>query len=310
MTELVRIDSRQNYGISEFLSNFTSPQTRKAYSKDLESFFGFLSFQNFIPNKPSDICTFHFIAYRDFLLEHNKSPASINRSFSTLRSLWTWFLKKGIVSSHPINSVKLPRSVTKTPTEALTDEEARLMIDSPDLNTFHGKVHRIALVFLFYTGIRRSELVNIKLKDIKKVGDYLVLTINGKGGKSRSVPLVEEVAKELANYIAEYKSSTGSKLSSNDYILQSYSDLKNMKPYNPNTLYKFFKRYSKKNNIEKNISPHSSRATVITKAIEDGAPITEVADLAGHSSITTTQIYWKRRKGLDSSPLHKLNYSS
>jgi site-specific recombinase XerD len=73
-------------------------------------------------------------------------------------------------------------------------------------------------------------------------------------------------------------------------------------------VYKIFKRYAKQIGITRSVSPHSARATVATKALENNVPITQVADDLGHADIKTTQIYWKRRNGLKNSLVHKLDY--
>lgn len=303
MTNLIKIN-KQDYGISDFLANFNSEQTRRAYRKDIEDFFSFLASANFVPTHPKDVKTSHFLSYRDFLKSSGKTSATINRKFSTIRSLWSWFLCDGHVTIDPTKSIKLPKSATQKPTQAFTDEEVMRMLCAPNVTTFRGAMHRMAMVLLFHTGLRASELVNARWSDIYEHQDMKILKVVGKGGKMREIPLSETVCKELEVYNSKLVGFT-----INDPILRS-STISGGTPCNTATIYKMIKRYAKSLGIDKEVSPHSCRATVITKSLENNAPITEVADLAGHSSITTTQIYWKRRKGFESSPVHNLDYTT
>jgi len=308
MMELVRKQETNDYGVEAFLSNFVSPQTRKAYERDLKDFFEFLSSKHITPSGPQDVTTAQFLAYRSHLETAGLTPTTITRKFSTVRSLWAWFMTQGHISIDPASSIKLPKAAVSKPTQAFSDAEVVAMLDKPDLSDFHGAIHRMALVLLFHTGMRRSELTEAKWGDIYEEGDYHILKIRGKGGKLREIPLSEYVLTEMRKFKTNIENLSKRNYNDADFILQSDLRQNNTKSYNTTTLYRVIKRYAKRLNIVKDVSPHSCRATVITKALEEGAPITEVADLAGHSTINTTQIYWKRRKGFKSSPVHKLNY--
>jgi integrase/recombinase XerD len=119
-----------------------------------------------------------------------------------------------------------------------------------------------------------------------------VLKITGKGGKIRELPFNDRAKVALENFL----------------LLNQHNSDDLLFPYDETTIYKAFKRYASRVGITKRVSPHSARATAITKALETGAVITDVADMAGHADIKTTQVYWKRRKGLEDSPVHKLDY--
>jgi site-specific recombinase XerD len=281
-----------NIDIYPFILNFASKHTQQAYMSDLQSFFGFFDERKVFFNHPSDLQLIHFIAYRDHLRQSGMARKTVARKIASVKSLMKWFQENGHIQSNPAASLKVPKAEVEAPTNALTDEEVRAMLAAPDASTKDGALHSLVLYFLFMFGIRRSELVGIKVNDIYSVNSKLVLKVRGKGNKDREIPFNAKAQQALDTY---YKFVT---LQSDSYVFDLSTE----------AVYAIFKRYAARAGIKKNVSPHSARATVATKSLENNAPITEVADLLGHSDISTTQIYWKRRQGLDNSPVHKLDY--
>ncbi|MDA9793055.1 site-specific integrase, partial [Bacteriovoracaceae bacterium] len=182
------------------------------------------------------------------------------------------------------------------------------MIEAPDLSSRKGLSHRMVLVMLFTLGLRRSELINIKLKDFYTQRNHNVLRIKGKGNKDRHIPINEFVHAEIANYINglnQYKID----LNDEDFLIQSQPKSKNEIPMDGSTVYRIVTKYKHQLGIIKRLSPHSCRATVISHLLDtQKTPIRDVAIFAGHSKITTTQRYDKRRKGLDDSAAYDVNY--
>lgn len=283
--ELVKIKDKTDYGIPEFLRNFTSEHTRKAYERDLKDFFKFFSDQGIGISAPQDLTLAHFISYRDALTIAGKAPASVNRKMASIRSLMKWFHLKGYIQTNPAMSLKLAKTSTQTPTQAFTDEEAIAMMEVPK-----NPSHKLILKLLFRLGLRRSELSGIEVTDIYESRGHTVLRIQGKGGKLREVPVTDELKEELDN---QKKDAIG----------------QNLFNITPSGLYKLVKRYAREAGIKKNVSPHSCRATVISQLLENEVSPRNVADLVGHSSINTTvEIYDKKRKGLDDSAAYKVKY--
>lgn len=262
--------------IPKFIDNYTSKHTKEAYKRDLHSFF------DFIKDNPK-IEREDLLKYRDTLLEYRLAPTTINRKFSGLSSFYDWLVAQGEADTNPIKGVKLPRASVTNPTQAFTDEEAQTVIKLAETDE-----HKLILLLLFNCGIRRSELLNITKSDVTEMEEHLVLRVFGKGGKIREIPINESVKDLLLKFVQT-------------------SEEKLFK-YNASTIYRLIRHYCKKAGITKRLSPHSCRATAITKALEQNVPITDVADFAGHGDITTTQVYWKRRRGLKESPAYKLNY--
>ena len=191
--------------IHEFLVQFLSPDTKTAYIKDLKFFFDFLKSGNVAIGHPSEIKSFHFQLYRDHLLERGLSSATINRRLVCIRSFMKWAIAAKLIDHNPLDTVKLPKVQTETPTVAFDDEEVLRMINAPDIKTHKGRTHRLIMVMLFNLGIRRSELTGMKRHQIVEDRSHWVLRIHGKGDKTRLIPLNETVFSELTEYMASLK---------------------------------------------------------------------------------------------------------
>ena len=296
--------------IHDFLGQFISEQTQKAYITDLMLFFNFLASGGVSIGHPSEIKGFHFQLYRDDLIEKEYASASINRKLVAIRSFIKWAMAQKLIDHNPLDVVKLPKVETEAPTIAFEDYEVVEMINSPDTKTQTGAMHRLTMYLLFSLGLRRSELVNIKLKDIYQERGHYVLKIHGKGQKLRHLPLGPDVQTEIQNYLNTL-SNLDLKLELDDYLIQNKSKTKNTKPLNGSSVYRIIEKYAKECGIHKKVSPHSCRATAISHLLDtQKTPIRDVAIFAGHSKITTTERYDKRREGLDNSAAYDIDYFS
>lgn len=294
--------------IKEFLVQFLSEDTKKAYIKDLKFFFDFLSSGNVHIHHPKDIESYHFQLYRDHLMERGLSSATINRRLVCIRSFLKWAIAARLMDHNPLDTVKLPKVQTESPTVAFDDEEVNKMISAPDLNTHKGRTHRLVMVMLFHLGLRRSELTHIKMHQFSKDRKHTVLRIFGKGDKVRLIPINQHVLSEIQAYIDILKES-GVELGSEDYLLQTDSKKRNTRPMDGSTIFRVIEKYAKKVGITKAVSPHSCRATVISHLLDtQNAAIRDVATFAGHANITTTERYDKRRKNLDKSAAYQVDF--
>lgn len=294
--------------IQEFLVQFLSEDTKSAYVKDLKFFFDFLRSGNVHISHPKDIESYHFQLYRDHLLERGLASATINRRLVAIRSFVKWSVAAKLMDHNPLDTIKLPKVQTESPTLAFDDQEVMAMINAPDLNTHKGKTHRLIMVLLFNLGLRRSELVNIRLKDMTQDRHHMVLSIHGKGDKIRPVPLNQNVQEEIHAYLDHLKNHAVS-MGPEDYLIQTEIDQKNDRPMDGSTIYRIITKYALSLGINKSVSPHSCRATVISHLLDTQyAPIRDVATFAGHANITTTERYDKRRKNLDKSAAYQVDF--
>lgn len=294
--------------INEFLVQFLSPDTKKAYVKDLKFFFDFLRSGGVAISHPSEIKSYHFQLYRDELIDKGLASATINRRLVCIRSFIKWAVAARLMEHNPLDTVKLPKVQTESPTVAFDDAEVLQMLNAPDLTTHKGKTHRLIMVLLFHLGLRRSELINIKMHQLISDREHIVLRIHGKGDKVRLVPLSGLVYEEIQGYIA-YLKDEGVDMGAEDFLLQTELKRKNDRPMDGSTIYRVIGRYAKRLGINKAVSPHSCRATVISHLLDTQlTPIRDVAIFAGHSNITTTERYDKRRKNLDKSAAYQVDF--
>ena len=306
---------REGIGIEnffrEFLGSFLSEKTRRCYLNDLKFFYQFLGRGGERIAHPRDIKAFHFTLYRDWMMEQKYASATIGRRMVAIRSFIKWALACKLIDHDPLQAIKLPRIETLAPTQAFDDGEVRDMIDLPDTQSFTGNTHRLVLVLLFHLGLRRGEVVKIKLEHIRRERGHTALFILGKGSKGRLVALNSIVMREIKDYQKRFAQLTGGRLGPRDFLIQTRSSHKNTGPCNGSTIYRIVNRYAKALGISKRVGPHSCRATVISHLLDtQKTPIRDVADFAGHQQTSTTERYDKKRKGLDENAAYEVDYSA
>lgn len=297
--------------ITDFLCQFVSHDTKTAYVKDLVIFFDFLRSGDVAISHPDQIETFHFQLYRDHLLAKGYASATISRRLVAVRSFMNWCLSGNLISFNPLDRVKLPKVQTENETIAFDDDEVVKMILAPDLTSHSGRTHRLAIVLLFNLGLRRNELIHIRIRDMFLDRGHKVLRVFGKGEKTRLIPLNEFLQKEIDYYVlAITKGPAKVVLDADDFLLQtSDRGRKNTTPVNGSTIYRIINRYAKRLAINKRVSPHSCRATAISHLLDTKQrSIRDVATFAGHSNITTTERYDKRRGNLNNSAAYSVSY--
>jgi len=293
--------------VSMFVKNYLSDCTKCAYEKDIEQFFKFCVLKEYIFSHPRDISSTHFREYRDWLLSEGYQNSSVIRKMASIKQLMVWCHGEGIIDKNPLANVHYPKSKTISTTTAFSDEEVRKLLALPNKESKSGSLHYAILVMLFHIGLRKSELINIKLKDFKEERAHYILTIHGKGDKYRQVPIIPFVR----NVLETYKQKTGRTFANTDYLFQpvrnNYSKTIN-KPLHTSAINWIIDFYSKKAGIEKRVSPHSCRATVVSHLLDNKVPIRDVATFVGHANIQTTSIYDKHRQNLDKSAAYKVQY--
>ena len=299
--------SRSNLEL--FFESFFSHNTRRAYQSDL------MCFNEFLRDHAGDISMEAIDRtllqkYRDFLFDSKKlCHATIHRRFVALRTFFKWCQLEGIRKDNPALHLRLPRYRVDKPTQALSDAEVLEMIESVPLDSKRGLAHRIILVLLANLGLRRSELGKIQLKDFNFERNHRVLNIWGKGNKRRTLPINPFLYREIYLYLKRLREDFDCDLTADDYLIQTHKRKKNSKPIDGSTIYRIVKKYATKIGVQKEITPHSLRATSISHLLDtQKVPIRDVAIFAGHSQITTTERYDKRRDNLDSSAAYKVSY--
>lgn len=304
----------------EFLNNYPSPHTRRAYKSDLEAFFLFI--RTFYPEllKMEEINRGVIIHYRNYLQDcagpdgGPLAPKSIARKIASLDSYFDFLIEHRTdlgIELNPTSSIKRPKQEVMSPTQAISREEVILMIEKSGENKESGPLHSALLSTYFLTGLRTSEILSLKIKDMIELNHGLYFRLIGKGGKVHHKELMPRVKESIFFYLNWLKSK-GRSVDKEEWLFRptkNPSDPQNIdKPISASTINEIFDKYARMIGLKGKISAHSARATFITDYLSQGADLKEVALEVGHASTTTTEIYDKRRKKLTINLAQKLGY--
>ena len=254
----------------------------------IESYeFDLIQFKNFIiensinesPKKCSSSTVKRYL-YKNF---SNKKSRSQARSISALKSFFNYLLFEGEIHSSPINDIESPKIENKLP-EVLTEDEIKRLISSVNLDSEFGQRNKTIIEVLYGTGIRVSELIELKLSNI--FFKESILKVTGKGNKERFVPLGKIAIIEIKKYL-----NNRDKLKINS----KFSDILFLNRYGRqltrSMIFKIINDSSKNAEIDKKISPHTLRHSYATHLLKNGADLRTIQLILGHESITTTEIY-------------------
>lgn len=300
----------------EFFENFDSEHTRAAYKNDLIQFFDFIQKEFGPVTHPQQLQKMHVVAFRNALQapkpegDRSYCPKTIIRKLAAIASYSAFLIEKGLMTSNPTAHVKRPVDQVMTPTNDLSDEQVKALIDSVDLDKKSGPLHKAILVLLFSTGMRKGELINQKFENYMEHQGLKIIQFVGKRGKVNRVPLHPAAIFHLEQYLGHMR-KCGRELRKGDWLFQpamnNHSSITNKKLQATSIDY-IIKYHCKKIGITSRISPHSARATVIGSLLESGCDLYKVSQLVNHSNVKTTQGYDKRKKSLVDSPVFKLKY--
>lgn len=288
--------------VQAYLSNFLSARTREAYESDFKDFGRFITKTFGAFSHPRDVTKTHVIAYRDCLRE-KYSPTSINRKMSALSSLFTELQGERIVDINPVEGVKRPQSIARRQRTGFSDEEVNRILDSHQTTTVQGLSTKAILSFLLYTGCRISEALAVRVSDIEDRGNLKVVVIRGKGDKIRTLPLHPKLLKNLLELTERRQKGQGDHL-----FTRVKGEGKGDEPMRRQSVGQLLKTTLRRLKLDTGRSLHSSRRTVISNLLENGARIESVAELAGHANINTTARYNVRKEDLEDNPLLTLRY--
>ena len=263
-----------------------SENTISAYLSDLKSFNVFLE-KNKINFKDVINDSKHIKSFFRQLSKKKLSPRSIKRKFSSLSSYFIFLLDRKTIKNNPLNGIFTPK-VPKALPEILTTEEInKVFFQSENTdNELLGLRDRCILEMLYSSGLRVSELCNLKVNNIQF--DLDLIRFFGKGNKERMIPLTYYARKWLERYLTQSRrilserSTKGSK-----FVFLSNNGL----PLTRAAVWQSVKKYIHKAAIPKKISPHTFRHSFATHLVDGGANLVEVQALLGHADISTTEIY-------------------
>ena len=259
-----------------------SANTITAYKQDLSSFINFLQKENLSswPTKAIDIDAF-LAEQRD----QKKATSSISRLISSLRKFYQWLVRQNIQKLNPMLEIDSPKKRRPLPV-ALTTVEVTDLLKQPDIKKKLGLRDRALLETLYATGIRVSELINLKFTDLHE--ELKLVKVFGKGSKERLIPISKVALSWINSYKEKVRDPLILKVGKNtDFIfLNSRGG-----SLTRQAVWQIIKHYCKLAGIQKNVTPHTLRHTFATHLLENGADLRVVQEILGHSDISTTQIY-------------------
>jgi integrase/recombinase XerC len=277
----------QTSPIQEFLDYLTfqrrySKNTIISYENDLRSFFDFILLEYKITAvnevNPSIVRT-----WLASLKENKVSSKSINRKISSLKSFFKYQLRLKKITVNPLAAVSSLKVSKRLP--SFVEEKSMQTLLNHDYfpETFEGKTEYLIFEILYQTGMRRSELINLKESDINKnAGTIKVL---GKGNKERIIPINNQLVRIVDEYISEKRKELP------QFISETLLVSKKGKALNPKYVYNIVKSNLSKVSTTERKSPHVLRHSFATHLTNNGAEINAIKELLGHSSLAATQIY-------------------
>ena len=276
----MQTSNREDSNLRSFLNYLLvdkglSKNTVKAYEADISSFFQWLGNKDL---KYNNLQEDHINQYISFLFQRKMRSSSVNRKISSIKSFYIFLVKRNFVKNSPLNDLVTPKQEKYLP-ESMSEAEVDKLLNSPDVSNKIENRDKAMIEMLYATGMRISELVNLKITDVDM--KRCVVKVFGKGSKERLVPFGETALDSLRSYLNEREQS-----SSKEIFLSNRG-----KKMTRVAFWQRVKVYLIRENLKNSISPHTLRHAFATHLLNRGADLRSVQLLLGHSDLSTTQIY-------------------
>lgn len=276
-------------------SNYTST----AYETDIKEFFSVNNIEDISINDIRRITIFDVENYINNLVDIGRASTTIHRKISSLSSLYKWLMRYqdntmdvAIIKYNPFANMKdVKPTLSYEETEFLTRDEAAEMLKNIKTDTIVGLRNKAIISLALNTAIRKSEIINIKLKDITTILGFDVIRVTRKRNKKDVVKINSYVKNLVLKYIRE--SGRDFERDKEDYLFKGHSTNRYQckDKLNPATINKIMANYYSKNYMKKKLKVHGLRHSAITIAIQKGATLDKVQAFAGHESANTTARY-------------------
>jgi integrase/recombinase XerD len=273
-------DNKKDHLLRSFLDSLyiekgLSKNTVSSYKNDISSFSSWCDKEHLDRLKITDLNLNNYIST---LFSIGLKSSSINRKISSIKHFYLFLLKKKVIKNSPADEINTPKQEKYLPT-SMSEDEVESLLGSPKSSIKIERRDKAMIEILYATGMRISELVNLKLTDIDF--NRSVLKVFGKGSKERLVPYGEKAAEALRIYLEDRKT-----LDSKDVFLSNRGTR-----ITRGAFWQRIKIYIKRENLKLSISPHTLRHAFATHLLNRGADLRSVQILLGHSDLSTTQIY-------------------
>jgi len=267
--------------LNDYLEHLThikkfSPHTIKAYRQDIQQFQDYFEENGLAVDK-------HTIRdYISVIFLRTRNKATISRKIYALKSFYSYLMKHGKLAKNPFDAVSSPKNEKKLP-EILTENEMLAFLDKLPEESFLQVRNKAVFEFLYATGLRISELVNLRITDINFTED--MARVLGKGKKERIVPFNEHAKTILLNYLERARLQFKKPI---DYIFLNAWGRKITERAIEQILHKSFMEMMESN---KSVYPHLFRHSFATHLLQRGANLRVIQELLGHESLSTTEKY-------------------
>lgn len=212
------------------------------------------------------------------------AATSQSRIISGIRAFYHYLLLENEIKADPTELLDMPKTGRRLP-DVLTADEVLKVLSVIDLSEPNGERNKAILEVLYGCGLRVSELVNLKLSDLRFVEGYLIVT--GKGNKQRIVPVGSDAIRQTENYIKYIRNTRKVSKGSEDIVFLNQRGGRLTRAM----IFEIVKKLVARAGINKTVSPHTLRHSFATHLVENGADLRSVQEMLGHASITTTEIY-------------------
>ena len=288
-TELVEAGQIDTFIDHLWLEDGLAKNTLESYRADLSQFNVWLGLSKKDNNK-SELLTGHLLEANQADIQQylavkfpQSKPRSISRLIASMRRFYRYALRENLIKTDPtlqIESPKLPRSLPKS----LNEQEVEDLLNAPDINQPIGLRDRAMLELLYASGLRVSELVGVNVNEVSTQDG--VVRVTGKGGKTRLVPM----GQEAADWIDQYLKTARPKILDGQMTYAMFVTSRGG-AMTRQAFWYLIKRYAIVAGITKHMSPHVLRHAFATHLLNHGADLRVVQMLLGHADISTTQIY-------------------
>lgn len=258
----------------------TSENTELSYRRDLMKVKSYMEEQGIEDVKK--ITATNLNSYILYLEKSKFSAATISRNIASLKAFYHYMYKEGLVFEDAAEALHAPKIEKKMP-EILSTEEVVRLLEQPSGDSPKEIRDKAMLELLYATGIRVTELINLKVDDVNLQMGYLMCR---DGGRERVIPFGNEAKSALLRYLEGTRASMISDPAS-VYLFANCSG----QPMSRQGFWKLIKFYAKKAGIVADITPHTLRHSFAAHLVENGADLRSVQEMLGHSDISTTQIY-------------------
>lgn len=258
----------------------TSENTELSYRRDLNKVKAYLEEQGII--EIGKVTSENLANYVEYMKKNQFSAATISRNIASLKAFYHYLYQEGIVKEDAADKLHAPKIEKKMPEILSTDEVVRLL-EQPTGDTPKEIRDKAMLELLYATGIRVTELITLKTKDVNLQMGFIVCK---DANKERVIPFGNQAKSALIRYLEGTRASMIADENS-EYLFANCSG----QPMSRQGFWKLIKYYAKKAGITADITPHTLRHSFAAHLVENGADLRSVQEMLGHSDISTTQIY-------------------